>query len=213
MGKTVEQAYKENPDYQICLGGGSPLTPGKGTEYFLRCIKEIRKRVKNVPIWVEMVPPAENRYIQKMIDAGANSFGFNIEVWNDNLRKKICPGKFEVSKERYLEAFRFVTKRLGKNKVGTVLIAGLEPKKSTENGARIMSKMGVRVCILPFKPWNGSTYEKRDPCNPKDVLWLSKRIAKLMKSNKINPKKNYGCLNCSSCTVDEDLLKCLSCSP
>lgn len=207
VGETVELAYKENSNYQVCLGGGSPITAGKGTEYFLDCIKEIRKRVKEIPIWIEMVPPAENKYIRLMIDAGANSFGFNIEIWDDDLRKEICPGKFEVNKERYFAAFNFVNKKLGKNKIGTLLIAGLEPKESTLEGVEVMSQMGVRVCLLAFKPWDTCEYVYKESCNPEDLLWISKRAADFMKTNKIDPQKNYGCLNCPSCTIDGDFLK------
>jgi 2-iminoacetate synthase ThiH len=50
VAETVLTAYKENNNYQICLGGGTKLTPGKGSEYFLECIKLIRQKNKKVPI-------------------------------------------------------------------------------------------------------------------------------------------------------------------
>ena len=206
VGETAEQAYKENPKYHVCLGGGTPISMGKGAEYFLGCITQIRKRVKEIPIWVEITPPDKNKYIQMMIDAGANSFGLNLEIWDDKLRKEICPGKFQISRGRYLEAFNFITEKLGKNRVGTVLIAGLEPKESTVKGAKIMSQKGVRVCILPFKPWDGSAYSNRKPCNPEDLLWIGKKVAKFMLDNKVDPKKCQGCSSCPSCTIEEDLM-------
>lgn len=210
IGETVEQAYLENKNYQVCLGGGTPITPEKGTKYFLECIKEIRERVEKIPIWVEMTPPDENRYIQNMINAGASSFGFNIEIWDDKLREEICLGKSEISKERYLEVFDFVTNKLGKNRIGTVLITGLEPFESTLEGIKIMSEKGVRVCIVPFKPWDDSEYANKETCNPEDLIQLCKKAAKVMKANDINPKKYHGCLNCSSCTIEDDFLGLIS---
>jgi len=182
------------------------MTPGKGTEYFVECIREIRKTVKKIPIWVEMCPPDENRYIQMMIDAGADSFGFNIEIWDDDLRKEVCPGKSAISKERYFEAFDYVAEKIGKNRAGTVLIAGLEPKESTVEGAKAMMQKGLMVCILPFKPWDGSEYAGKEPCNPKDLLWIAERTAKFMKKYGINPKNYHGCLNCPSCTIGDAFL-------
>jgi hypothetical protein len=83
VGETVSEAVKENPKYHVCLGGGTKLPLDRNVGYFKDCIKAIRARVPNVPIWVEMVPPESDNDIQKLVDEGATSFGFNIEFWNE----------------------------------------------------------------------------------------------------------------------------------
>jgi biotin synthase-related radical SAM superfamily protein len=204
IGEVAAAAYKENQNYQICLGGGTRLSADKGALYFKDCLQEIRKKVTNIPIWIEMVPPESNKYIQMLIDAGATSFGFNIEIWDDELRKGICPGKYEVSKERYFEAFEYVLEALGPNTVGSVLIVGLESIESTVEGVKELAKAGVQPCLLPFKPWNGSEFEKKPPADPADFIQVSKLSAKIMIEYGIDPRRNQGCLNCNSCTIDHD---------
>lgn len=204
IGEVVYAAYRENPNYQVCLGGGTRISEDKGALYFRACLKEIRKRVTDIPVWIEMVPPDFNKYVQLLIDAGATSFGFNIEIWNDDLRKKICPGKYEVSKERYFEVFDYVLKTLGPNKVGSVLIVGLEDLDSTIEGAKELAKTGVQPCLLPFKPWSGSEFATKPPADPIDFIEASRRSAEFMIKYGIDPRQNQGCLNCESCTLDHD---------
>jgi hypothetical protein len=50
IAETVLAAFEDDHNYQACLGGGTKLTPGKGSEYFLECIKLIREKNKIIPI-------------------------------------------------------------------------------------------------------------------------------------------------------------------
>ncbi len=204
IGEVVQEAYKEDPNYQVCLGGGTRLSTDEGAIYFENCLREIRKRVPYIPVWIEMVPPDSNSHIQMLIDAGATSFGFNIEIWDDDLRKEICPGKFKVSKKRYFEAFDYVLGKLGSNKVGSCLIVGLESPESTTKGAEELAKHGVQPCLLPFKPWDGSAFEIRPPADPRLLTETSRLSSEFMLKYQIDPFENQGCLNCNSCTVDHD---------
>ncbi|PIY71677.1 hypothetical protein COY87_04955 [Candidatus Roizmanbacteria bacterium CG_4_10_14_0_8_um_filter_33_9] len=205
--ETALQAYEENNQYQVCLGGGTKLIPSKGSEFFLSCVKKIREKNKNIPIWIEMTPPDENKYIEELINAGASGFGFNIEIWDDVLRHEICPGKSRIPKQRYFEVWDFVQKKLDKNKTNTVLITKLEPFKSTLEGIHEISKKGVRITLLPFKPWGTSAYANKVPADPENLLKLGYKLAKDMIKYHINPDKNYGCANCDSCTIEEDIRK------
>lgn len=206
FGQVAKEAYLENSEYHVCLGGGTRLGRDKGAFYFLKCIKAIRREVPKIPIWVEMVPPDEDKYLQMLIDAGADSFGINLEIWNDDLRREICPGKSKITKERYFESWEYILSELGNDKTGSVLIAGLEPVKSTLEGAQEIAKMGVRPCIRAFTPWNGSAYKKMSSASPSDLVFIGKKVSIFMKEYGINPKDNHGCMNCPSCTVECDYL-------
>lgn len=207
VAETVTTAVEENKDYHVCLGGGTRLPLSCNVEYFSKCCTEIRKKDSNVPIWVEMVPPEFDNYILKLVDSGVTSFGFNIEIWDDTLRKEICPGKSQVSKRRYIEAMKKAIDILGPNRVGSVLLVGLEPVRSSIDGAVTLSSIGVQPCILPFKPWDKSVYRERPHCNPDDLIKVSERAVRAMIENNISPEKNQGCLLCEGCTIDHDIYK------
>lgn len=206
IAETALATFKENRDYQVCLGGGARMTSGYGAEFFLKVIKLIRAKNKIMPIWIEMVP-APDKYLDELIRAGASAFGFNLEIWDDELRKEICPGKSEVPKKRYFEAWDFVQKNLGKNRVNTAIIVGLESYKSTLEGIHKISEQGVRLTLLPFKPWDNSQYANRQPANPDDLFRLAYELAKNMIKYKIDSSQNYGCANCTSCTIEDDIIK------
>jgi biotin synthase-related radical SAM superfamily protein len=154
-----------------------------------------------------MVPPESDSDILKLINSGATSFGFNIEIWDDTLRKEICPGKSQISKRRYIDAMKKVIDILGPNRVGSVLLVGLEPVRSSIDGAVTLSSIGVQPCILPFKPWDKSVYRERPHCNPDDLIKVSERAVRAMIENNISPEKNQGCLLCEGCTIDHDIYK------
>lgn len=209
VAETAIEACKENNQYHICLGGGTRVSPDKGTDFFVAEIQKIRKKNKIAPIWVEMVPPDSNDDIEKMIQAGATAFGFNLEIWNDKRRQSICPGKCEVTKNRYFKAWKYVQKRLGKDHVNTALIVGLEPYNSTKEGINKISQAGVRITLLPFKPWDTSEYAQKEPAHPEKLLKLAWILARDMIKYDIKASKNYGCASCDSCTIEDDIMQYL----
>ncbi len=206
IGETVAEAVKENPKYHVCLGGGTRLPLNLNVEYFSECIVEIRKRNPNVPVWIEMIPP-ESDDILKLVHMGATSFGFNIEIWDDALRNEVCRGKSIILKNRYLRAMKEALDILGPNRVGSCLIAGLEPIEESIKGATELASIGVQPCILPFKPWDKSVYSNRTHCNPEDLIKVSKAAVNAMIQNNVSPEENEGCLLCEGCTIDHDIYK------
>jgi biotin synthase-like enzyme len=205
VGEVINAAYSETPNGQVCLGGGTHWKEDKGTKHFVRYISEIRKRVPNIPIWVEMVPPDKDEDIQKMIDSGATSFQFNIEIWDDAIRKQVCPGKSgAVSKERYFKAFKYVNQVLGPNKIGSMLIVGLEPLGRTLDGINMLIENGVKPGVAPFRPWDGAIFQSHAPASPEEVIEASRVAARQMREFGVNPAQNQGCSNCHACAIEDD---------
>ena len=171
IAETVDFA-KEEPQYQVCLGGGTTLPLSKSTEKFKEMISKIREKTKSIPIWVEMVPPTEEE-IKELIDSGATSFGFNIEVFDEKLRKEICPGKSAISIDRYIERGKYANELLGGNKVGSTLICGIAPIETIKRGVDELTKNGIHPCILAFRPSENSEFEKLEECDDKVFLECS----------------------------------------
>ncbi|GHV09568.1 hypothetical protein FACS1894162_0350 [Bacteroidia bacterium] len=205
VAETVILACKENPQYQVALGGGYTNDEQTYFEYFFQCVQKIRTGNKNVPIWIEMIPPTEQQ-IETLINAGATSFGFNIEIWDDKVRQEICPGKSEQrTKTQYIERMKFALEHLGDDKVGSVLIAGLESKESTKEGIDILTEIGVHLCILPFKPWNEAALKDKEHCSSELFYELSAYAALKVSENKLNLQSNQGCFLCDCCTLIHDI--------
>lgn len=203
IGEAAGIIKKHIPNAQICLGGGTYLPIASNVDYFVDCARNIRNHNSGIPIWIEMVPPTTDDVL-KLIDAGATSFGFNIEIWDSTKRKEICPGKSEFSLNHYLEVLEFTAKQLP-NKVGSCLLVGLDKPESIKTGINALVSIGVHPCILPFKPFDGSRLEKTKPANPAEFVELSDYAVDQIHKNGLDLLQNQGCLLCECCTVMHDI--------
>ena len=203
----LDHVISKVPDnIHICLGGGTYIPFEENVEYFCTIIRCIRKNNPTIPIWVEMIPPSLDD-IDRLIDCGATSFGFNIEIWDNNLRKSICPGKSKVSKDHYLKAFKHVNNRLGSNKVGSCIIVGLDNYKNIKEAIDVFIENGIEPCILPYKSYNKTNLgEYKIPDSYKyDFYELSYYSAKESLKKGLYFSENQGCLKCTCCTIMHDI--------
>jgi radical SAM protein (TIGR04043 family) len=203
--ETLQNAMNDNPDLNLHLTGGNTQTPDKGLLNYLEYIKGIRE-VSDIPISVELAPPDANNYLDKLAEVGCNSVIINCEIWDDYKRKEICPGKSQISKKRYFESWKYALDLFGENQVASVLIAGIEPRESTMNGAKELIKNGIIPIIMPFRPIDGCVLENHSTIPPSDILYISKYVAHLMKKNGLNPKLQPGCTSCGACSVETDCI-------
>ena len=200
-------------EYHFCLGGGTHLPIHENVEFFSKIIKCIRKYSSkesgNNPIWVEMIPPKDAE-IQRLIEDGATSFGFNIEVFTQNLRDKYCPGKNELaSVSRYYDAFDKVTAVLGHNKVGSCVIVGLDTPENIMKGIDILVAHNSFPCILPLKFFDEAQVEIDEnsiDLLERDFVTISQYAAIKVRNRGINVTQNEGCMLCSCCTIIHDIL-------
>ena len=205
IGEAVGIIKEHISNAQICLGGGTYLPISSNVRYFAECIEEIRKRDEHIPIWIEMVPPSKDD-LKLLIDLGATAFGFNLELWDDEKRKRYCPGKSSISKRHYLKTLEYAAQLLP-DRIGSCLIVGLDSQKNIKEGIDCLVNIGVHPCLLPFKPFDGSQLEKSSPCNPQEIIELSNYAIEQMYINGLNLFNNQGCLLCECCTVMHDLWK------
>lgn len=196
----------EERKYHVCLGGGTYLPLTKSTENFLNIITKIREKASDIPIWVEMVPPTEQE-IKTLIEAGATSFGFNIEVYDEKLRKEICPGKSAISIEQYIERSKFANELLGGNKVGSTLICGIAPINTIKRGIEDLTANKIHPCILAFRPSEDSEFENLEECDTDSFYECSKYATEKMIEEGLDIFKNEGCLLCEYCTIMHDLTR------
>lgn len=138
---------------------------------------------------------------------GATSFGFNIEVFDKDLRKEICPGKNAISIEQYLERGMYANSLLGGNKVGSTLICGLASNETIKKGIDEMTSRGIHPCVLAFRPSEESEYFDKEPCDVESFIECSKYVAKKLLENRLDIFKNEGCLVCEYCTIIHDIIK------
>jgi biotin synthase-related radical SAM superfamily protein len=127
--------------YEVAIGGATPSWFDCGATYYAQIVEEI-KQMCEVPISVELIPP-DDRFIDLLCDAGADALVMSLEVFNESVRKRVCPGKSQVGRERYFGAWKRALALLGEGNVSSVLLAGLEDPMETIAGSEEMIRLGV----------------------------------------------------------------------
>lgn len=202
--KMVDSALSKEPHYDINLGGGIYRSEEENIEYFCTIVKGIREKYQN-KISLETMPPRKIEDIRKYKDAGVTTMIMNLEVANEELRRKICPSKSQLSKEHYYKAFDEAVKCFGEWKVASVLIAGIQDDKDLINEVKRMVEHKVLPIIMPYQPIRGNGNGKY---NYADYLHVTKQTSNIIKSAHEDVLcKLEACVKCGACSMENILLK------
>ncbi|HLC50477.1 MAG TPA: radical SAM protein [Candidatus Nanoarchaeia archaeon] len=206
--ETAVRAKKYNPKYEVDLNGGTTYTAGTGFEIFIPRVSAIRKALPDTRIAVEAAPPLENRFIDDIVEAGANVLMMNLELWDESMRQKYCPGKANmIPRERYFEALEYAISRLGKGNVSSCLIAGLEDPRSTIEGAKFLVDLEVIPSILPYRPLNPDKIDPSIRILPEDFIAISRDVANYITKAGLKPMGQAGCVGCTGCSLEANLAR------
>jgi DNA-binding PadR family transcriptional regulator len=132
----------------IQLTGGS--THQTSSEYgrILEMLAEIDRVVGigNIPgeIILYITPATDLKQIDKLFDAGIDRISCDIELWDEEIARKVCPGKYRwTGRERHLQTLSYVARRFGRNRAMSTFVVGLEPAESFLAGAETLAREGI----------------------------------------------------------------------
>jgi hypothetical protein len=110
---------------------------------------------------ISMGAPLDYSVIDKYKEAGYHTVRMDIEVWDKNIRRAIVPGKENQCGgwENWVKALEYAVKVFGWGRVGSNIVAGLEPKKSTLEGVEYLASKGIGCPAGIFQPKLGTGLE------------------------------------------------------
>jgi uncharacterized Fe-S cluster-containing MiaB family protein len=152
----VTVALDYNPHYEVNLSGGTCGSPDEAIDYFTSICYALNARFGGISISIECTPPTDTKKLVLLKDAGAGAIIMNIEIVNDTLRKKICPGKGKISMLRYLEALKKGVEIFGRGNVSSVIIVGIQPNEDVKSVCKLLISNGIIPTLMPFKPLDGT---------------------------------------------------------
>jgi hypothetical protein len=132
----------------IQLTGGSTLQSGGECARILDILRAIDgvAGMANIPgeIIVYTTPPAVAEEIDSLFAAGADRIACDIEIWNEELFRRICPGKSRwTGRQRALDVLLHVARTHGPGKACSTFVVGLEPAEDFLAGAEYLARNGI----------------------------------------------------------------------
>ncbi|MFH0701026.1 MAG: radical SAM protein [Candidatus Woesearchaeota archaeon] len=104
-----------------------------------------------IPIHLLAPPPNDYKLIEEYKQAGVTSIAFNIEVYDPNRFKQICPGKEKFyGYEKWIDALIEAREVFGRYKAYCGLVWGLESPESTIEGHRYFLERGIGLASNIF---------------------------------------------------------------
>ncbi len=199
--EVVKVALEENPAAEISFGGGTRLAPDKSARHKADAIAELKRHV-SIPVCVEMAPPDTDDWLDRLKDAGLDSILLNLELWDEDVRRYMMPGKADITRERYLGALAHAVKILGSNQVSSQIIIGLERLEDTLLAVRAVIDAGAIPLPVVFRPLPGTPLEDTPPPPVDDVMEVFAATYRWMGEARLaGQEARSGCALCGACSA------------
>ncbi|MDP6690511.1 MAG: hypothetical protein QF384_13525 [Alphaproteobacteria bacterium] len=131
----------------------------------VRAMQEALER-DEIPVNVIRTAPEDLDTIAVHKEQGFYSVAYNLEVWNEQLFEKHCPGKAEhQGRDHWLKALEVAAEVYGPGKVSTHLVTGCfrESDESFFEGIEWLCERGIAPIPLVWSPVEGTAYAGERP--------------------------------------------------
>ena len=140
----------------ILIGGGTCTAPDAWDDVIWLCrFLKNDEFYYNKPIsLMSILPPKEK--LPEFMDAGLEEVSFNIEISDDDLAKRMMPGKRSHGKEAYYSLLKNSVGVFGIGSVRSALLVGLDREDALVHEVIQIAEMGVIPCLSAFRALPGS---------------------------------------------------------
>ncbi|APM39222.1 radical SAM protein [Clostridium kluyveri] len=208
IGETAAEAYKNGAKH-ITISGGF-VAERREVEYYIDVAEAIKEYtgLEDFNGTGVIGAPLDLEVIDKYKEAGYRTIAMNIEIWDKNIFKSICPGKVEQCGgwENWIKALERAVKVFGYGRVRSNIVAGIEPKKSTLEGVEYLASKGVICLAGAWCPNPGSELEGHRTPEPEWHLDMAYKVYNIFRKAGFTYDQLYDC-NAAPTTLCHDLYK------
>ena len=162
VGEVFATAHAQGRAGHINVTGGF-IPERREVDYYLDVADEIKSRsgVKEIHGTAVIGAPLDLKIIDKYREAGYTTIALNLEIWDRDIFKAICPGKQKRCGgwDHWVKALEYAVSVFGRGKVRSNLVAGIEPKESVLRGVEELAAKGVICFAGAWCPNPGSALE------------------------------------------------------
>jgi hypothetical protein len=197
IAEVVKAAY--NSGYRRFTVTGGFIPERREVEYYIDVAEAVREETGLEDFRGQGVigAPLDLDVIDKYYEAGYRSIATNMEIWDRNIFKSICPGKEQIcgGRDNWVKALEYEAQVFGRGNVRSTFVAGIEPKASLLEGLEYLSERGVVVSPSQWNPNPGSALEGHRAPTDEWFLDLALKTYALYRKNGITHENYYNTIN------------------
>lgn len=203
--EALEISLKYTHIRSITITGGTFPDPDSSVRDMIGLIKKIRAVCK-LSIHVQFEPVSDSELL-KELSTVADSAGIFLEIFDEKIRREICPGKSGISKEKYITTWAEAVRFFGRGNVLTTCLLGFN-----ENLETILKEietpiaLGVRVGVLLTRPGSIALEKNFVPSyitRESEIVDFYIRVAQLLFKYNLDTRvgEASGCIGCFGCSA------------
>ena len=202
VAEVAEAAVRLDGIKQLVMTTGTPNSDDRGARLMAETAMAVKARV-DLPIQGQCEPPDDPVWYERMKQAGIDSLGMHLEVVEPEVRRRILPGKSELSLERYYDAFADAVAVFGRGEVSTYLLAGLgDSREALLDCSRRLIELGVYPFVVPFVPISGTPLENHPSPDTSFMVDVYQGVAELLRLGDLRSERmSAGCAKCGACSA------------
>jgi len=202
VAEVAEAAVRLDGVKQLVMTTGTPNSDDRGARLMAETAAAVKQRVQ-IPIQAQCEPPDDPIWYARMKQAGVDSLGMHLEVVEPEVRRRILPGKSEITLEQYYTAFEQAVEVFGRGQVSTYLLAGLgDSAESLIACSDKLIRLGVYPFVVPFVPISGTPLEKHPAPSTDFMVEVYTAVAIRLRASDIrSDAMAAGCAKCGACSA------------
>ncbi|TFG77352.1 MAG: MSMEG_0568 family radical SAM protein [Thermodesulfobacteriales bacterium] len=206
--ETIKLAKELDGISNIVFTSGVAPDENKALAKYAEICSEVKKGT-GLPIQLQIIPPEDFSWFQKLKDSGVDAVGIHIETFDPEVFERVTPGKAKIGFNRYVESWKEAVRVFGRWQVSTYVLVGMgEDLQTVIDGAALCAELGVYPFIVPFRPVAGTPMENVKPPSPEIMEYVYREAAKIMSQYDHAAKSSIaGCVSCGECSALPDFEK------
>ena len=207
MVEVIRYAVEVSPKVTcLKMTAGSTFNPEGEINRYADILKAVDTAIglDKLPTLIYLTPPADPKQIDRLFDAGARWIACDLDIWDERLFHKICPGKARITtRQRYLDALYHIADRYGPNRACCIFVAGVETADSLIEGASVLAERGIVPWPSPLMRFGleEKVLAEMQPFSIDYYRTVRKETAKLFKKYELEPPGTTG----SDCCLNRDI--------
>jgi biotin synthase-related radical SAM superfamily protein len=202
----IMEASNKKDFHSVAITSGILDSPQETVSEILGVIKKVKENLGDVDIGVEpYIQKSED--IDRLLKAGATEVKINLETFDRDIFKIVCP---ELDYDHILEMLKHAVDVFGRGKVATNIIIGLgETDENVLKGVEHFARMGI-VAVIRVLRINDYNYARMvlalghdlEKVAPERMISLAVKQKAILKRYNLSPRSfETMCHKCGCCDI------------